>query len=230
MPQVAEALDLPFTTRNVRPLSPNDSGGLPLFCLVFGIVLASFLFSVASFTIASSLPRLGHWTGAILLAIGLGVTATLIARFVTHTIEGGAGIVALLATLASLGRQFRDLPVPGRIKGRGQHPRHRHCHRHHLRLRRPWQRLRRTAAWAIPSRLAGPAAPRPADGCGIYRDPRPRLLRREPYAGRRCRADHLGNRSNLPGGDRDAATPHVVMGAAVPVRSGIGFRNDEASR
>jgi hypothetical protein len=102
MPQVAQALDLPFTARDVRPLSPNDSGGLPLFYLVFGIVLASFLFSVASFTIASSLPRRGHWTGAILLAIGLGVTATLIARFVTHTIEGGAGIVALLATLASL--------------------------------------------------------------------------------------------------------------------------------
>ena len=69
---------------------------------MFGIVLASFLFSVASFTLASSLPRRGHWAGAILLAIGLGVTATLITRFVTHTIEADAGIVALLAALASL--------------------------------------------------------------------------------------------------------------------------------
>ncbi len=103
MPQLAKALGLPFSARDIRPLAPNDSGGLPLFYLVFGIILASFLFSVSSFTLASSLPRRGHWTGAILLAIGLGVTATLIARFVTHTIEADAGIVAVLATLASLG-------------------------------------------------------------------------------------------------------------------------------
>lgn len=93
----------PLTTTDVLPAGANDSSGLPLFYLVFGVVLASYLFAINSFTLGSTLPARGHWLSAAALSVLLGWGATLVARYWTHSITAHAAHVSLLLTLTSLG-------------------------------------------------------------------------------------------------------------------------------
>lgn len=113
-PTVTVALSTTFTallatagrtlaSTDALPASANDSSGLPLFYLVFGVVLASYLFAITSFTVGAALPARGHWFSAAGLAVLLGVGATLVARYWTHSITAHAPHVVVLLALTSLG-------------------------------------------------------------------------------------------------------------------------------
>lgn len=80
--------------KDVVPLERNDTGGLPMFYLVFGVVLASFLFAVSSFsnTLLSGRKRL---IGAASLAVFLGVASTIIAIFATSIIPLSSALRSL---------------------------------------------------------------------------------------------------------------------------------------
>lgn len=84
------------------PLLPNDTSGLPLFYLAFGVVIASYLFAIASVNLGRSLTPTGHWVSASLLALLLAVSCSLIARFGTRTIIAHTPIVFAFLFLLSL--------------------------------------------------------------------------------------------------------------------------------
>ena len=93
----------PLSGTDVLPAAADDSSGLPVFYLVFGVVLASYLFAITSFTLGAALPARGHWFSAGALAVVLGAGATLIARYWTDSITAHAPHVAILLGLTSLG-------------------------------------------------------------------------------------------------------------------------------
>jgi hypothetical protein len=85
------------------PLLPNDTSGLPLFYLVFGVVIASYLFALSSVSVGRRLSPAGHWALAALLALLLAGSSSAIARFGTQTIVAHATIVVVILFLLSLG-------------------------------------------------------------------------------------------------------------------------------
>jgi len=112
-PAVTSALDAIFShaiispstslhTVDKLPLLPNDTSGLPLFYLVFGIVIASYLFALSSVSVGRSLSPVGHWASAALLALLLAGSSSAIARFGTQTIVAHATIVFVILFLLSL--------------------------------------------------------------------------------------------------------------------------------
>ncbi len=97
----------PLHTVDMLPLLPNDTSGLPLFYPVFGVVIASYLFGIASVTTGRSLSPTGRWAPASLLASLLAALSTLIARFSTQTINGHATIVFLFLLSLVVGEEQR---------------------------------------------------------------------------------------------------------------------------
>lgn len=83
-------------------LRTDDATGLPLYYLAFGVVLASYLFTVSSVVVGDRLPTRGHWTGSALLALTLGPLAAFFARYVTNSIGDGTAMIALLLALVSM--------------------------------------------------------------------------------------------------------------------------------
>ena len=102
----SHALALPGTSLHAidaLPLRPNDTSGLPLFYLVFGVVIASYLFALSSVSVGRRLSPAGHWALAALLALLLAGSSSAIARFGTQTIVAHATIVVVILFLLSLG-------------------------------------------------------------------------------------------------------------------------------
>lgn len=102
---ISRALNSPRTslhTVDTLPLLPNDTSGLPLFYLVFGVVIASYLFALSSVSAGRRLSPVGHWASASLLALLLATSSTLIARFGTQTINAHTLIVFAILFLLSL--------------------------------------------------------------------------------------------------------------------------------
>lgn len=103
VPAVGARAGTPLVPVDALPLRPDDTAGLPLFYLTFGVVLASYLFAVTSSTVGRALPPRGHWTSSGVLALALGVVAALMGHVLTHTLDGpSVPAVAALLALASL--------------------------------------------------------------------------------------------------------------------------------
>ena len=104
LPAVGTQIGYPLVPIDALPLRTNDTAGLPLFYLVFGVILASYLFTITSKALDTGLPIRAHWLAAALVAALLGVSGSLFARFATHTIPSSSvAVVAILLALGSLG-------------------------------------------------------------------------------------------------------------------------------
>jgi hypothetical protein len=80
------------------PMGPDDSAGLPIFYLVFGVVLASYLFAIGSVNLGVGLNPAHHWASAAVLAVTLAAVATTLASAGTGTIATAQlSVFALLA-------------------------------------------------------------------------------------------------------------------------------------
>ena len=90
-----------FVTVDHLPLGPDDAAGLPIFYLVFGVVLASYLFAIGSVNVGIGLTPTAHWASAAVFAvIAAGVTTT-IASVGTGTVTTRHLHVALILAAAS---------------------------------------------------------------------------------------------------------------------------------
>ncbi len=104
LPAVGAHIGYPLVPIDALPLRTDDTAGLPLFYLVFGVILASYLFTITSIALDTGLPIRAHWLAAALVAALLGVGGALLARFATNTIPSGSiAVVAILLALGSLG-------------------------------------------------------------------------------------------------------------------------------
>jgi hypothetical protein len=99
---LARQAHLPLTVRDVRPLPPHDPQGISAFFVVFGLVLASFLFAAVLYALGRSLSfsvRLGALTVYVILA---GLATGLVVDPMLGALTGHFWQVALLAALLAL--------------------------------------------------------------------------------------------------------------------------------
>jgi hypothetical protein len=99
---MAQRAHLPVTVRDVRPLPSHDPQGISAFFVVFGLVLASFLFAAAVYALGRNLP-LGVRLGALALYVILaGLGTGLVVDPLLGALTGHFWQVALLAALLAL--------------------------------------------------------------------------------------------------------------------------------
>ena len=91
-----------LTSVDLVPAGINDSAGLPLFYMVFGVVLASYLYVISSFSMARDASAACHLLGGLIVAFVLGLAAALIAGYGTGTIDGNVARVAVILGLVSV--------------------------------------------------------------------------------------------------------------------------------
>ncbi len=99
---MAQQAHLPVTVRDVRPLPPHDPQGISAFFVIFGLVLASFLFATVLYALGRSLPlgvRLGALGVYVILA---GLATGLIVDPLLGALTGHFWQVALLTALVAL--------------------------------------------------------------------------------------------------------------------------------
>jgi hypothetical protein len=115
------AVGHPVTVRDIDPLVTGDARGLSVFYAAFGVVLAGFLFALASYQMAPRLPLSARAASALLFAVASGLVVALIAHTGFGALPAAFGVVALLvgllawATAAGTGvllRLFGPLGVP----------------------------------------------------------------------------------------------------------------------
>jgi hypothetical protein len=99
---MAQQAHLRLTVRDVRPLPSHDPQGISAFFVVFGLVLASFLFAAALYALGRSL-SLGVRLGALAVFVILAGLATgLVVDPLLGALTGHFWQVALLAALVAL--------------------------------------------------------------------------------------------------------------------------------
>ncbi|QTZ91998.1 hypothetical protein [Streptomyces auratus] len=118
---VAHGVGHPVAVKDVVPLTPGDARGLSVFYAAFGVVLAGFLFAVASYQIAPRLALSARVASMALFAAASGLMVALIGRQAVHalpasfaTVTAVAGLLAM-ATAASAGvllRVFGPVGMP----------------------------------------------------------------------------------------------------------------------
>ncbi|HWG25554.1 ABC transporter permease [Actinospica sp.] len=84
---------------DVLPLASGDARGLSVFYAAFGVVLAGFLFAMASYQMAPRLPLTARMISMAVFAIMSGVLIALIAHTGFGAIPASFGMVALLVGL-----------------------------------------------------------------------------------------------------------------------------------
>ena len=84
---------------DVVPLAPGDARGLSVFYSAFGVVLAGFLFALASYQLAPRMPLVARVASMTAFAIASGVLIALIAHTGFGAIPASFGMVALLVGL-----------------------------------------------------------------------------------------------------------------------------------
>lgn len=84
------------------PMGTNDAAGLPIFYLVFGVVLSSYIFAISSVNLGARLSPSAHWLNCGIFAILMAASAVGIARFGTGTISSHSLVIGLLLGLLSL--------------------------------------------------------------------------------------------------------------------------------
>ncbi len=90
-----------FQTVDEVPLGPGDAAGLPIFYLVFGVVLASYLFAIGSVNLGNGLTPAAHWASAAIFAVIAATVTTTIAGVGTGTITTRHVHVAVILAAAS---------------------------------------------------------------------------------------------------------------------------------
>lgn len=99
---VAEQAHLPVTVRDVRPLPPHDPQGISAFFVVFGLVLASFLYAAVLYALGRSLPLRVRLGALALYAVLAGLATGLIVDPLLGALTGHFWQVALLTALLAL--------------------------------------------------------------------------------------------------------------------------------
>lgn len=93
----AEGHQIPV--EDIVPLASSDARGLSVFYSAFGVVLAGFLFALASYQMAPRLPLLARVASMTAFAVASGVLTALIAHTGFGAIPSSFGMVALLMGL-----------------------------------------------------------------------------------------------------------------------------------
>ena len=84
---------------DVLPLAPGDARGLSVFYSAFGVVLAGFLFAMASYQMAPRLPLIARMASMSAFAVASGILIALIAHTGFAALPAPFGMVALLVGL-----------------------------------------------------------------------------------------------------------------------------------
>ncbi|MFJ9844271.1 ABC transporter permease [Kitasatospora sp. NPDC101155] len=92
----------PVAVQDVVPLASGDSRGLSVFYAAFGVVLAGFLFSVASYQIAPRLPLAARVASTVVFATASGTMVALIGHQALHALPAAFITVALIAGLLAM--------------------------------------------------------------------------------------------------------------------------------
>jgi hypothetical protein len=97
----AAAAGMHPVVHDIDPLRHQDSSGLSLFYLVFGSVLAGYLFAIASVTLGPDLSAIAHWASSATLAVLLGTSVAVLAGPIFGVVPESAaaavgGLVSLL--------------------------------------------------------------------------------------------------------------------------------------
>ncbi|WEO93459.1 ABC transporter permease [Streptomyces sp. FXJ1.172] len=99
------AVGRPVAVEDVVPLVPGDARGLSVFYASFGVVLAGFLFSVASYQIAPRLALTARMASMAVFAAASGVMVALIGHQMLDALPASfvtvAAIVSLLAMVTA---------------------------------------------------------------------------------------------------------------------------------
>lgn len=93
------AVGHPVTVQDIDPLVSGDARGLSVFYASFGVVLAGFLFALASYQMAPRLPLSARAASTLLFAVASGVVVALIAHTGYSALPASFGVVALLIAL-----------------------------------------------------------------------------------------------------------------------------------
>ena len=96
------AVGSPVPVQDVQPLASGDARGLSVFYAAFGVVLAGFLFALASYQMAPRLPLTARAASMLTFAAASGVVVALIAHTAFGALPASFGIVALLVGLLAL--------------------------------------------------------------------------------------------------------------------------------
>jgi hypothetical protein len=96
---VTGAVGRQIPVQDVVPLAPGDARGLSVFYSAFGVVLAGFLFAMASYQMAPRLPLLARMSSMAAFAVASGAVIALIAHTGFGAIPASFGMVALLVGL-----------------------------------------------------------------------------------------------------------------------------------
>ena len=96
---VTGAVGHQIPVEDVVPLAPGDARGLSVFYSAFGVVLAGFLFALASYQMAPRLPLTARIASMTVFAVASGVLIALIAHSGFGALPASFGMVALLVGL-----------------------------------------------------------------------------------------------------------------------------------
>jgi hypothetical protein len=96
---VTGAVGHQIPVEDVVPLAPGDARGLSVFYSAFGVVLAGFLFAMASYQMAPRLPLVARMASMSAFATASGIVIALIAHTGFDALPASFGTVALLVGL-----------------------------------------------------------------------------------------------------------------------------------
>ncbi|MGW1895815.1 ABC transporter permease [Streptomyces sp. NPDC002004] len=99
---VSRAVGHPVAAEDVVPLTPGDARGLSVFYASFGVVLAGFLFAVASYQIAPRLVLAARVASMTLFAGASGVMVALIGHQALDALPASFTTVAVVAGLLAM--------------------------------------------------------------------------------------------------------------------------------
>ncbi|MFJ5680216.1 ABC transporter permease [Streptomyces sp. NPDC093097] len=98
----AQAVGHPVTVEDVVPLASGDTRGLSVFYASFGVVLAGFLFSVASYQIAPRLPLVARVASMAVFAVASGIMVAVIGHQALHALPAAFPTVAVIVGLLAM--------------------------------------------------------------------------------------------------------------------------------
>ncbi|MER6567878.1 ABC transporter permease [Streptomyces sp. NPDC001093] len=99
---VTSVVGHPVVVEDVVPLAPGDARGLSVFYASFGVVLAGFLFSVASYQIAPRLQLAARLASTAVFAAASGVMVALLGHQAFHALPAAFTTVAVIAGLLAM--------------------------------------------------------------------------------------------------------------------------------
>ena len=98
----ARAVGHPVAVEDVVPLTSGDTRGLSVFYASFGVVLAGFLFSVASYQIAPRLALAARTASTTVFAAASGIMVALVGHQAFHALPAAFTTVAVIVGLLAM--------------------------------------------------------------------------------------------------------------------------------